>query len=293
MHICVGCVPSCAGIVGGRRACWIIGPTGRSQPHALRRRQVWLLLSEARQLSPQMRSVCFLGCSGLASCGFRPSPNGRLHCILQKLRGHVHIKCYLARQNNAAVYTVVPRIQFNLQRRLACRAYNLKPLGRCHVQEPIDRLHKQCTSCTLLSDLPETQESMHANCETHGHIANCETHGQPIACWQHYFLLLLRLERAAPSASACQLVRKAASQPAMEIHRCTAVREILPNRQRRAAACKSSGPECGLWMRCGRDSPGQIGTRVVSRIVFGAQTKTTRTRPTQFLHFTFAVSGGW
>ena len=95
----------------------------------------------------------------------------------------------------------------------------------------------------------------------------------------HYFLPLLRLaQRAAPSASACQLVRKSASQPAMEICRRTAVREILDNRQRRAAACQPSGPGSGLWVRCGRALPGQFGSRVVSRIVFASQTQTTPTR---------------
>ena len=95
----------------------------------------------------------------------------------------------------------------------------------------------------------------------------------------HYFLPLVQLaQRAAPSASACQLVRKSASQPAMEISRRTAVREILDNRQRRAAACQPSGPGSGLWVRCGRALPGQFGSRVVSRIVFASQTQTTRTR---------------
>ena len=110
----------------------------------------------------------------------------------------------------------------------------------------------------------------------------CPVVGPPARSQQrrlHYFLRLLRLaQRAAPSASACQLVRKSASQPAMEICRRTAVREILDSQQRRAAACQPSGPGSGLWVRCGRALPGQFGSRVVSRIVFASQTQTTPTR---------------
>ena len=81
--------------------------------------------------------------------------------------------------------------------------------------------------------------------------------------------------RARALASSCG---KSASQPAMEICRRTAVREILDNRQRRAAACQPSGPGSGLWVRCGRALPGQFGSRVVSRIVFAPQTQTTPIR---------------